>query len=117
MHSLVPFQFKLVFSSIHIRACLCRGSGQDALARALLNITVQVDLVFEERTVQNYVVDDFDGIADLVVAGPDWWNRRQLNTFVVSGCVGRTDSPTDHWSPSRSLMEAIVSRRSDVSSM
>jgi hypothetical protein len=65
---------------------------------------MQVDLVFEERTVQNYVVDDFDGIADLVVAGSDRWSRRQLNTFVVSGRVGRSDSSTDLWSPSRSLM-------------
>jgi len=77
---------------------------------------MQVDLVFEERTVQNYVVDDFDGIADLVVAGSDWWSRRQLNTFVVTGRVGRAGSSTDHWSPSRSLMEAIVSRWSAVSS-
>ena len=93
-----------------------REGRQQGLARALLNITVQVDLVFEERTVQNHVVDDFGGIADFVVAGSDWWSRRQLNTFVVTGRVGRAGSSTDHWSPSRSLMEAIVSRWSAVSS-
>jgi hypothetical protein len=80
------------------------------LARALLNTKAQLNLVFEERTVQEYAVDNSIGLADLVVVGSDWWSRRQLNTFVVSGCVGRVDYPTHHWSPSGSLMEAIVSR-------
>jgi hypothetical protein len=82
----------------------------------LLNTTVQLDLVFEERTVQNHAVDNLVGIADPVVAGSDWWSRRQLNSFVASGRVGRVDYPTYHWSPSRSLMEAVVSQRSAVSS-
>ena len=81
----------------------------DGLARALLNTTVQLDSVFEERTVQKYAVDNSDGIADLVVAGSDRWNRRQLNTFVVSGRVGGVDYPTCHWSPSGSLVTATVS--------
>jgi hypothetical protein len=75
---------------------------------SLADTTVQLDLVFEERTVQKYAVDNSVGIADLVVAGFDRWNRRQLNTFVVSGRVGSAGSPTYHGSPGCSLATAIV---------
>src|ERR1700682_4087246 len=80
------------------------GRDRDPLARALLNPSVQLYFGFEERMVQEYVVDNSVGIADFVVAGPDWRNRRQLNTFVVSGRAGRVDYPTDYWSASRSLV-------------
>ena len=84
------------------------GRGRGRAGTSFADTTVQLDLVFEERTVQNHAVDDFVGIADLVVAGPDWWSRRQLNTFVVTGRVGRVGYPTYHWSPSSSLMKRML---------
>lgn len=59
-----------------------------------------------------HAVDNSVGITDFVVVGTDRWNRRQLNTFVVSDRVGRIDYPTDHWSPGRCLAAATDSPRS-----
>lgn len=42
----------------------------------LARYRVKLNSVFEERTDNNYVVDNSDGIADLVAAGSDRWNRR-----------------------------------------
>jgi hypothetical protein len=64
--------------------------------------------VFEEGRIQLHAVDNSVGITDSVVAGTDRWNRRQLNTFVVSDRVGRIDYPTDHWSPGRCLAATTI---------
>ena len=72
---------------------------------------VQLKLVSEEGMVQAHVVDNSVGATDSVVAGSDWWNRRQLSTSVASDRFGRVDYSTDHRSASRGLADATVSRR------
>ena len=59
--------------------------------------------VFQERTVQEYVVDNFDGAISFVVVGFDWRSRWQLNTSAAGHCRDRFDPATYHRPPSRNL--------------
>jgi len=59
--------------------------------------------VFQERTVQTHVVDNFDGAISFVVVGFDWRSRWQLNTPATGHSRDRFDPAAHYRPPSRNL--------------
>jgi hypothetical protein len=62
--------------------------------------------VFQERTVQTYVVDNFDGAVGFVVVGFDWRSRGQFNTPATRDSRSRFD-PAAHYRPTSRNLTAV----------
>ena len=66
--------------------------------------------VFQERTVQTNVVDNFDGAVGLVVVGFDWRRGWQLDTPATGRSAGRLNPATDYRPPSRQVGRKLINQ-------